>query len=149
MPTYITFENKNDLVNVYGKTFYVKEDLKKVGARWNVNTWTINPDVATSEFLAQLNALAYEGIKAERDAEKKKKEEAAALAAFHKTPEGKAKRWAEIQELKKTPAGAAAYYFICCEHCEVINWARKHTSCNACGHDGNTFFVRGMLRTGD
>ena len=149
MPTYITFRPNNELVNVYGKTFYVKEELKKVGARWNVNTWTIKADVATQDFLAQLNALAYEGIKAEKAAEKKKREEAAALQAFYKTPAGKEQWWAEIKEAKKTTVGAAIYNFICCEHCEVIDWERKHTSCKACGHDGNTFFVRGILYTGD
>jgi hypothetical protein len=105
--------------------------------------------VATSEFLAQLNALAYEGIKAEKEVTKKKKEEAAALAAFYQTPAGREQWWAEIQEAKKTPAGASAYSFICCKECVVIDWSRKHTSCKACGYGGNNFFVRGRLYTGD
>lgn len=149
--TKISFQPKDDAVVVAGKAFYVKDRLKKAGARWNpaASVWTIKADVATQDFLAELNALADAAIKAEKAIEKKAKDDAAALEAFYRTPEGKAKRWAEIKELKKTPAGAAAYYFICCEHCEVIDWARKHTSCKACGHDGNTFFVRGMLYTGD
>lgn len=144
----ITFHPKDDTVSVYGKTFYVKEQLKKAGARWNAGAWTLASDAASQEFLAELNKLADTAIKAEKAAEKKKLEEAAALQAFYQTPEGKEQRWNEIQELKKTPAGAA-YHFIRCKECVVINWARQHTSCKACGHDGNTFFVRGSLYTGD
>ena len=146
---FITFEEKGDSVNVYGKTFYVKEELKKVGARWNVNTWTIKAEVATEEFLAGLNAMAHACITAEKAVEKKKRDDEKALQAFYKTPAGKEQWWAEIQEAKKTTVGASLYSFICCKDCEVINWARKHTSCNSCGHDGNTFFVRGILYTGD
>lgn len=148
-PIFITFDEKGDSVNVYGKTFYVKEELKKVGARWNVNTWTIKAEVATEEFLAQLNAMAHDCITAEKAAEKKKRQDEVALAAFYMTPEGREKQWNDIQELRKTTVGAAMYQFICCKDCEVIDWARQHTNCNACGVDGNTFFVRGRLRTGD
>lgn len=149
MPIFITFEEKGDIVNVYGKTFYVKEELKKFGARWNINTWTIKSDVATEDLLARLNAMAHESITAEKKAEKKKIADMEALQAFYKTPEGKEQWWKEIEELKKTPVGAAIYQFICCKDCEVIDWKRQHTSCNSCGVDGNTFFVRGCLRTGD
>ena len=150
-PAKITFYPKEDLVIVAGKTFYVKEMLKKAGARWNPagNFWTLTPACATQEFLAQLNEMVAVSIKAEKDAEVKKREDAAALAAFHRTPEGKEQWWAEIQEKKKTPAGAAAYHFICCKECEVIDWSRQHTSCKACGHGFNNFFVRGRLYTGD
>lgn len=146
---FITFEDKGDNVNVYGKTFYVKEELKKVGARWNVNTWTIKAELATEEFLAQLNAMAHECITAEKAVEKKKLAETAALQAFYKTPAGKEQWWKEIEEMKKTTVGAVMYQFICCKDCEVIDWGRQHTNCNTCGVDGNTFFVRGRLRTGD
>jgi len=147
----ISFHPKDDAVVVAGKAFYVKDRLKKAGARWNpaAGVWTIKSDVATQDFLAELNALADTAIKAEKAIEKKAKDEAAALAAFYKTPAGKEQWWKEIEAAKKTPAGASAYYFICCKECVVIDWARKHTSCQACGHDGNTFFVRGSLYTGD
>jgi hypothetical protein len=147
MPTYITFHPSKDIMCVDGKTFHVKEQLKKAGAQWN-NGWTIKSEIATKEFLAELNALASAAIKAEKDVEKKKREDAAALASFYKTPEGKEQRWKEIQELKNSPAGAA-YNFICCKECEVINWERKHSSCTACGINGNNFFVRGSIYTGD
>lgn len=144
-------ENGGDDMVVCGKAFYVKEQLKKAGARWNPATkvWTLKVEAATEDLLDELNKLADVAVKAEKDAQKKKLEEAETLAAFYKTPEGKEKQWADIQEIRKTPGGAGAYSFICCKECEVIDWVRQHTSCNACGVDGNTFFVRGRLRTGD
>jgi hypothetical protein len=146
MSAKITFHPKDDIAIVAGKTFYVKERLKKAGARWNPagSAWTLLLTVATQDLLAELNEIVVTAIKAE----KKKREDAAALQAFYKTPVGKKQWWAEIQELKKSSSGAA-YHFICCEHCEVIDCGRKHMSCKACGHDGNTFFVRGILYTGD
>jgi hypothetical protein len=143
-------ENGGDNMVVCGKSFYVKDRLKKAGARWNpaLGVWTLKAAAATQELLAELNTLADTAIKAEKDAEKKQKDDEAARQAFYKTPEGKEQWWAQIEKLKKTPAGAA-YFFICCKECEVIDWNRQHTSCEACGVDGNTFFVRGRLRTGD
>ena len=153
----ISFHPNAENVVVAGKAFYVKDRLKKVGARWNpaASVWTIKADVATQDLLAELNALADAAIKAEKDVEKKaeqeKREKAAALAAFRKTPEGKADLWAKIQ--KMTGPERAAYSFICCDKCEVLDWARQHTWCEACGQDYGShkecFFVRGMLRTGD
>jgi len=144
-------ENGGDDMVVCGKSFYVKDRLKKAGARWNpaLGVWILNAAAATQELLAELNVLAHSAIKAEKDAEKKKQKEAEALTAFYKTPEGKEKQWKDILEIRKTPGGEAAYFFICCKECEVIDWNRQHTSCEACGVDGNTFFVRGRLRTGD
>jgi len=144
-------ENGGDDMVVCGKSFYVKERLKKAGARWNpaAGVWTLKAHFATKELLTELNALAHSAIKAQKDAEEKKQKEAIELAAFYKTPEGKEKQWNDIQEIRKTPGCEAAYQFICCKECEVIDWNRQHTSCDACGVDGNTFFVRGRLRTGD
>jgi hypothetical protein len=144
-------EKGGDNMVVCGKSFYVKERLKKAGARWNpaAGVWTLKAHFATKELLTELNALADSAIKAQKDAEKKKQKEAIELAAFYKTPEGKEKQWNDIQEIRKTPGCEAAYQFICCKECEVIDWNRQHTSCDACGVDGNTFFVRGRLRTGD
>lgn len=145
MSAKITFHPKDEIAIVAGKTFYVKERLKKAGARWNPtgSFWTLPITVATQCLLTELNEIVVAAIKAEKEADKKKREEAAALQAFYKTPAGKEQWWAEIQQAK------SVYSFICCEQCEVIDWERQHTSCKACGHDGNTFFVRGILYTGD
>ena len=39
--------------------------------------------------------------------------------------------------------------WICCDKCEVIDWSRKYTMCQACAVDGNAFRVRGVVFTGD
>jgi xanthine dehydrogenase molybdopterin-binding subunit B len=90
-------------------------------------------------------------IAAVERAEKKK------AAAYAASPEGIAEAkekqrnliLACLEEKKKT----GAYHWICCEKCEVIDWARKHTSCRACadwdGQSWNSFCVNGRRYTGD
>ena len=88
---------------------------------------------------------------------KDKRTAAKAQRMFDATPEGqaiiKANQKAKVMAALAQKAETGAYHWICCEHCEVIDWARQHTSCKPCGSfDGqswNTFRVRGRLYTGD
>ena len=144
MPS-LYFSSTDDGVLISGKTFNIKDRLKEVGGRWNPKTslWSVAAD--TPELRQELEALATQ----------KEKEEAAAKKAarlYAASSEGKAAAAAAEKELilkivaeKK----AGKYHWICCENCEVIDWDRHHSSCSSCGHDGNTFFVDGKLRTGD
>jgi hypothetical protein len=130
-------------VLVSGKTFNVKDRLKEVGGRWNpqLSQWSIPVAAHSPALRDELEALATQ----------KKAEEAAANKAariYAASPEGKAAAAADEKRRIKA-AVAAGSSWICCNDCVVIDWVRKHTSCRACGHDGNTFFVNGILRTGD
>jgi len=136
-------EKDSNKVIVSGNTYDVRNDLKKIGGVWNPKTslWSIPTTADTPELRQELEALVTQ----------KKKEEAASKKAarlYAKSPEGKAAAAAE-EKLRIKAAVAAGSTWICCENCEVIDWDRHHTSCATCGHDGNTFFVDGRLRTGD
>jgi hypothetical protein len=142
MPS-LYFSCTDDSVLISGKTFNIKDRLKEVGGRWNPKTslWSIPTIADTPEVRQELETLATQ----------KKKDEAATKKAarlYAKSPEGKAAAAAE-DKLRIKAAVAAGSTWICCENCEVIDWDRHHTSCATCGHDGNTFFVDGRLRTGD
>lgn len=137
--------DKNDSTKliVSGKTFNVKDKIKEIGGSWNprLSQWSIPVTADTPEMR--------EGL--EEDVKKVKNKEAndrEAARLYAKSPEGKAAA-ATDEKLRVKAAVAAGSTWICCENCEVIDWTRKHTSCNTCGCDGNTFFVNGKLRTGD
>ena len=140
-------EKDSSKVIVSGNTYDVRNDLKKIGGVWNpkASLWSIPTTADTPELRQELEALATQK-KAEQDAAKK------AARLYAASSEGKAAAAAAEKELilkivaeKK----AGKYHWICCENCEVIDWDRHHSSCATCGHDGNTFFVNGKLRTGD
>jgi len=143
-------------LNLQGSdTFDLKEVIKSVGGKWTAvnKSWTIKLPADLEPLntaIKTLSAKRSEEFKAKRDAAK-------AQRLFDASPEGIAKKKAEAKQLvlnalelkKKT----GAYYWICCEECEVIDWQRAHTSCNACAVDcglyKNTFRVRGAIFTGD
>jgi hypothetical protein len=155
---------------VSGSTFDMKDHIKAAGGKWqpNTRTWFIE---ATKDIASLLKAKADdEAARATAAIEAKAAKKA--KRAFDATPEGqmalrlkriadqeadrlanKARVLRALAEKNRTDAGAAAYYWICCESCEVIDWARKHTSCKACatfdGQSWNTFRVRGSIFTGD
>ena len=144
-------KNSTHLV-VTGKTFPIKDSLKALGARWDptVSAWTLPAHLDSEHLRSDLNNKLKEIAAVER-AEKKK------AAAYAASPEGIAEAKEKqrnliiacLEEKKKT----GAYHWICCEKCEVIDWARKHTSCRACadwdGQSWNSFCVNGRRYTGD
>ena len=145
MPS-LYFSSTDDGVMISGKTFIIKDRLKEI-AHWvpKVSLWKLPPWNDFPERREELEALATQKLAEEKAANK-------AARLYAKSPEGKAAAAAAEKELilkivaeKK----AGKYHWICCENCEVIDWDRHHASCSSCGHDGNTFFVNGMLRTGD
>jgi hypothetical protein len=155
---------------VSGQTFDMKEHIKAAGGKWQpaTRTWFIE---ATKDIASLLKAKADdEAARAAAAIEAKAAKKA--QRAFDATPEGqealRLKRAADqmaaaaaakarvlwaLEEKKRTDAGAAAYHWICCESCEVLDWKRKHTSCRACavfdGQSWNSFRVRGNIFTGD
>ena len=148
-------KNASNLV-ISGKTFYAKEAIKAEGGRWDSSTssWTL-PVHLDSEMLRK--DLTEKAVTAEKETKKKEKDAKAQERAYARTPEGiAAAKEAQrlrvldcLEQKKKT----GAYYWICCEKCEVIDWQRMFTSCDACAVDcglyKNTFRVRGSIFTGD
>lgn len=142
----LIFSTNDKSLIVTGKTFYVKEQIKKLGGIWNakVKMWEIPVALDSAELRTQLLKETQERIQEERT--NKKAEEAARLA-YKCSPQ------AVKDALKAKAAGDFSYDWICCENCVILDWGRQHTSCQSCGYDNGmwkeTFFVRGRLRTGD
>jgi len=142
----IMFTTLDDKLKMQGNTFYVKEFLKKAGAKWvpAEKAWTLPITKDSPDFRKLLLVMANDGAKLEKET---KKAEEAARQIYLASPE------AVKDALKAKAAGDHSLHWICCDKCVVLDWSRQHTSCQACGHDNgfwkDTFFVRGRLRTGD
>ena len=128
----LTIQKEGDLLVARGSTYDLKEQLKLYGGRWNpeLRAWTLPAHLDIKATAASLNAVL--------EAEKLKKK---LLIAMSQTPEAK-----KAYVVEALAAGAS---WICCENCQVIDWKRQHTSCQAHAVDGNSFRVRGGLYTGD
>jgi hypothetical protein len=152
----LIFSTNTESLVIGGKTFYIKEALKALGASWNakMKQWELPCALDSTELRNQLLKKTQENIQEERA---NKKAEDKAKKIWEASPEGKAARVAQektfLLECLKKKKTNGAFHWICCENCVVLDWARQHTSCQACGHDNGmwkeTFFVRGRLRTGD
>lgn len=131
-------------------TYALKEHIKKAGGKWiaETKTWAIPAECAANmpAFYAELKVVS-DARRIQYKINVAAKKERVRLA---NTPEAKKQRVLDALAIK---AKTGQYYWICCEQCEVIDWARAHTSCNACAVDcglyKNTFRVRGNIFTGD
>jgi hypothetical protein len=142
----LIFSTNNKSLVITGKTFYIKDVLKTLGAAWNPNLkmWELPIDLDSADLRAQLCKkvkINIQNIQANKKAEEKMRIK---YLASHE---------AVMDALKAKESGNMNYHWICCENCVVLDWGRQHTSCQSCGHDNGlwkeTFFVRGRLYTGD
>ena len=129
-------------------TFELKGQIKAAGGKWSPTTksWVIPH--ASIDIMREVA----ESLSEARQTEKKVcKERKAQMKASDTAIAQKAKD-AVLDALEKKKA-TGEYSWICCEKCIVIDWARQHTSCDACAKDNglykDTFRVRGLLYTGD
>lgn len=132
---------------VTGKTFPIKELLKALGGRWEQGRWVLPLNADSPLTRARLVENCRLGLLAEKEAKEAEKAAQMARTAYLHTPEF-------VKEaLAAKAAGNCNFHWICCDQCVILNFSRQHTSCQACGHDNGmwkeTFFVRGLLRTGD
>jgi hypothetical protein len=146
----LIFKVNDKSLCVSGATFNIKEKLKLLGAKWSPSdsSWHLQSDIDSADLRSELEAAVLERRKKDAEIRKAEREEEKAEKAFYETAEGR--KFLLIDALKiKEKTGGRSYHWICCMDCEIIDWKRQHTSCVTCGHDGNTFFVGGRLRTGD
>ena len=144
-----------------GKTFDAKEAIKSLGGRWNParRVWTLPLEADTDEVRVHLGAWT---ISEEEDAEDAMKAAAAAavaaveevMATQRAKAAAKHERKAKAEkERVRLCAESGNYNWICCENCEVVDWAKRHTSCRVHAHwDGQswcTFRINGSLYTGN
>jgi hypothetical protein len=128
-------------------TFHIKEELKKLGARWNQGVWLFRgvQEISIVKDLMGPCEVALVGAEnakeAERLAEKAQRE-------WLKTPEGRAA--IEVAKKKRvTSLFKAGCSWICCAECTIMDEKRHHTSCDIHAEDGNTFRVNGNIYTGN
>lgn len=152
----LTFTTTEDYLLIGGKTFYIKESLRTLGAKWrkDSSSWALCIFFDSEELR---NAMLKDVESAQKLERKKKRDEAKVARAYWASPEGQAQAAEDerqrvkyaLDEKKKT----GAYWWICCEECRVIDWHKKHTSCRACaewdGYCWNSFRVNGAIFTGD
>ena len=151
-----------------GKTFDAKEAIKSLGGRWNPlrRVWTLPLEADTDEVRVHLGAWtrseeedAKEAMKAAAAAAVAAVEEVmatqrakAAKAAANLAAKNKRKAEAEKERVRLC-VESGNYSWICCENCEVVDWAKRHTSCRVHAHwDGQswcTFRINGVLYTGN
>ena len=132
-------------------TFALKESIKLAGGKWQADNkrWAIPYPSDTSILENAIKALSEERSAARSAAIAAGK----AQRAYDATPEGKA----AIAARKKAQVAAAfadrvTYHWICCADAEVIDWGRRHTSCDKHavwdGQSWSTFRVNGSIYTG-
>lgn len=140
---------QGDNVVVNGSSFDFKEIIRCAGARWNPaeRKWIFYKTTVTD--VTELITPAINDLAAFLATEKLRQK---AAAKAHKkwllTPEGQAHSVAS-EKARVALAVSQGVHWICCKECTVIDWVRQHTSCGICAEDGNSFRVRGMIRTGD
>ena len=130
---------------VSGKTFPIKEHLKALGGIWKAPYWVLPLNADTPTNRSTLIKTLKDTLKAEkvihelRIAEREYRNSVEGAAAAEKQYN------TFLAEYRKKPES----YWICCDQCRVVDWTRQHTVCEACAVDGNSFRVRGSIRTGD
>jgi hypothetical protein len=132
---------------VSGQTFYIKEKLKLLGARWNseLTAWTVPVHLDSAYLRNDLETASQDRYKEAKAAERA---ESKRLREYSRTPEG-IKAAKDAEKAAVLAAFQAKVHWICCADCEVVDWKRQHTYCGAHSYDGNGFRVSGRLRTGD
>ena len=137
------FTIDDKVILVTGSTFDIKEELKKLGGRWNPEkrAWQILAIYDTEEVRNMLkDALAKKMVEKKNKA-KEERDVARAKVVFANSPEGKKKAVLDALEKKNT---TGQYWWVCCEDCEVRHWSEEITSCKVHG-----FRVGGAIFTGD
>jgi len=126
-------------------TYALKDTIKSIGGKWQPETksWTV--DSVTPEHIEQLTVAA-------KALSTIRQEEAKAKLMFARSPEGKAAIKAADHKRMLEALATGTNAWICCEHCEVLDWGKKIITCKPHGSwDGqslNTMRINGRLYTG-
>jgi hypothetical protein len=152
--------NDDSLVIGGNNTFNIKDDLKKMGARWNpdLRAWVFPLHMDTKELRKQVKTFVTVFKEKAREEERQKQ-------IYNASPEGmaaiKAERKASMRALleedkKRMARGEQPFYwYICCEDCELLSSRRGqyHTCCWTCaewnGAWWEPFRMNGGRHTGD
>ena len=152
----LTFSTTDDHLLIGGKTFYIKESLRSLGAKWRKESscWALCIFLDNEDLRAAMLGDAKSAHKAIKQQERQKRK---AQKTYEESPEGiEAAAEAERQRIRwcfEQKQKTGAYWWLCCAECTVIHWKRRHTSCMKCaewdGYCWNSFRVNGSIFTGD
>jgi hypothetical protein len=143
MSSVLQYTVKAAAIYVSGNTFPHKELLKNLGGSWNPEekAWKFREN--SIDVVRQSVEDAIQDNMARLAAEQKQaRKEAKEKKIWEASPEGKKAR--VLAALKDRSNS----YWICCENCEVIDWTRKTTYCQAHAVGDNAFRVRGCIFDG-
>jgi len=143
----LNFASDSTSLVITGKTFYVKEQIKILGGRWNEGRWVLPLNSDSPLMRSNLLEQCRLGILLEKAKKAEEQEKRVKYAAYLHSPEF------VKDALAAKAAGSHEYFWICCEKCRVLDAAKQTVWCNGCGADYGThiegYFVRGRLCTGD
>ena len=152
---------------VSGKTFDAKETIKALGGKWDPKrrVWTLPLAMYTDDTRARLGIMSEEEKRRQEERLEGIRQAALAVAAEveaqqreklnKKAEKQRAKIVAKNLELVKWCLAdtSGKYSWVCCESCEIVDFAKKHSSCRAHAHwDGQSwcsFRINGVLYTGN
>ena len=128
MLNYITFTTNGDTLIIRGKTVYIKEYIKSIGATWNSSwkSWTLPISSDSEIFRTYLNTMTNDVIHIEKEAKK----------LYNSSPEYYATNEIYRKEFNRTCLEqkklTGAFYWICCEDMAMIDYSKhgQHTVCN-------------------
>lgn len=133
----LIFTQTDEGIVVTGKTYDAKDVLKAAGASWVQRRWIFRDrqdmEALRDEVREDVEAAAAKAAKAAKEAK--------AYTKWLQTAEG--------QKYSVQQAVQQGVSWICCEHCEVVDWKRQSTYCQTHAEGGNGFRVRGCIYTGD
>ena len=147
----ITLTKTEKGIAVGGRTFDVKEILRTAGARWDSekSAWIFRGAEDIQHVANTIRDSVEDCIADMRRRDAETKAAAKAHNTWLKSEDGRAFMAARNRRNVAACVGKPGFYWICCTECVIIDEDRRHTSCDACAVDGNSFFVDGRLRTGD
>ena len=133
----LTWTKTSEGIVVTGKTYDVKDVLKKAGAIWSSPSWMFRNREDIQAIQDEIRADVIKAVAAAKATAQAEK----AHQKWLTTPEGKKHL---VQQ-----AVQQGVYWICCADCEVVDWKRQSTYCQKHAEGGNGFRIRGCIYTGD
>ena len=137
---------------VSGNTFGIKETIKTLGGQWDParRVWTLPLHLDTDETRARLGVPS-KLEEEDMDVINERRRTTAAKRQERRRATAAAAHAALVKRCLADTSGK--YSWVCCEHCEIVDFWKGHTSCRVHAHwDGQSwcyFRIFGSLYTGN
>jgi len=130
MSSGLVFTGNDDGVYVSGVTFHYKDELKRLGAKWNPEKklWWFSGAQSVETVRSSFEELLKEVVENIKKRKIQIRAEEKAKKLWDASPEGKKARVLEALRTDRSK-----YSWICCEESEVIDWNKMVCSCDTHG----------------